>query len=161
MKAKQILLTLLLAMSASGLWAEGNGEQTLVVWLKNGSQVRYLLSDEPKTTFEDGVLYLNTNKVSISYHLSNVLRYTFEGDMPSVGIDQLRPGEVLVSQSDNAVTFKGLADGTPVQVYSVDGKLLGTQTARKGAVTEVSLAAMPTGTYILKVKDQTIKFYKK
>lgn len=160
MKTRKILMTLLLAASATGAWAQDDAEQTLVVWLKDGSQVRYLLADEPKTTFEDGVLYLNTNKVSISYLLQNVLRYTFEG-IPSVGIGQLRPGEVQVYQTEEAVNFKGLSDGTPVYVYSTDGKLLGTQTARKGETTEVSLNGLPAGTYILKVKDQTLKFYKK
>lgn len=156
---KRFLFTLLLLALTAGAWADT--QQTLVVWLKNGSQVRYLLSDEPKTTFENGVLHLKTNKVSVSYQLQNVLRYTYEGDWLTDGIDQPRPGEVLVSQTENAVTFKGLADGTPVQVYSVDGVLLSTQTARKGITTEVSLAAMPAGTYILKVKEQTLKFHKK
>ena len=158
---KKLLTLFLLTATTVGMWAQGSSEQTLVVWLKDGTQVRYLLSDEPKTTFDNGALFLNTSKVSISYPIENVLRYTYEGDMPSVGIDQLKPGEVRVYQSEDAVTFKGLKDGTPISVYSLDGKLLSTHTARQGAATDIPLTALPAGTYILKVKDQTIKFHKK
>ena len=59
------------------------------------------------------------------------------------------------------MTFDGLADGTEVCLYAIDGKLLHTQTARSSQQTVVSLIGYPAGTYIVKVGDATYKFMKR
>lgn len=159
MKTK-ILTMLMLLSFASASWAQ-SATQQLVVWLKDGSKVHYQLSDEPKTTFENGALFLSTNSVSVSYPIENLLYYTYEGDMVPLGVDHLQPGEVRVSQGDDAMSFRGLRAGTPISVYSIDGKLLSTQKSGHDTVTNVSFVSLPAGTYIIKVNNQTIKFRKK
>lgn len=169
MRMKRTLMAALASVMATAAYARScppciadDSEQKLVIWLKDGTQVRHLLSDEPQTTFDNGALYLNTNRVSISYPIENVLRYTYEGDMDRpTAIDQLKPGEVRVYQKEDIVTFQGLKDGTPIDVYAIDGKLLGSYTAREDATTDILLTDLPAGTYIVKVKDQNIKFHKK
>ena len=135
--------------------------QQLVVWLKNGQKIRHDLADKPETRFNAGYLMLATSKVSVSYPLTDVLRYTFEGNIPVVSVPSVKPGEIRVSQNDNAMLFDGLPDGTSVEVFTLDGKKLSAQTARKGQKTLVSLQRQPAGTYLVKVGDATYKFVKR
>lgn len=161
MKTKRLCMTMLFLAATMMSMAQDNSAQTLVVWLADGTKVRHLLTDEPKTTFQNGALYLSTIRMSISYPLERVLRYTYEGNYNPVGISQLRSGEVRMWQTDDAVKFEGLEPGTPVEVYGSDGVLQNRQTAQSGIATVASLTGLPAGVYIIKIKDQTIKFLKK
>ena len=161
MRQKMIALTLMMALTATVSWAQGAVTQQLVVWLKNGQKVVHALADKPETRFNAGYLMLSTSHVSVSYPLTDVLRYTYEGNIPVVGVPTLKPGEMRVQQNDNAMAFDGLEDGTCVEVFSLDGKKLATQTARSGLKTIVSLQRHPAGTYLVKVGDATYKFVKR
>lgn len=158
MKIKLTLMTLLLTMTV-GLWAQ-NTTQRLVVWQKNGEKVYFNLAEEPKTTFEDGKLVIKTTKTTVYYHLENVLRYTYEGEIPNVDGMKLKPGEIRFFQGKDKMAFDGLPNGQDISVYSLDGKLLKTQTSHSGQQAVISLASYPTGTYIVKVGDATYKFQK-
>ncbi len=157
---KKIFLMMALVLLPSMAVAD-DATQQLVVWLKNGQKIRHDLADKPETRFFAGYLMLSTSKVSVSYPLTDVLRYTFEGDIPVVNVPSVRPGEIRVSQNDNAMLFDGLPDGTSVEVFSLDGKKLATQTAHAGQQTLVSLQRHTAGTYIVKVGDATYKFVKR
>ena len=159
MKKVLFLFAILLAMPVV---ANAQTEtQRLVVWLKSGQKVYHDLSDEPETTFSDGRLWLKTDKVSVSYPLTDVLRYSFEGKLGPSSITTIRPGELSFSQGDDMIKFEGLDVGTRLELYSVDGKKLGVQQARAGEPSIVSLKNMPTGTYIIKAGEATYKFQKR
>ena len=158
MKMKLTVMTLLLTMTI-GLWAQ-NTTQRLVVWQKNGEKVYFDLAEEPKTTFEDGKLVIKTTKTTVYYHLENVLRYTYEGEIPNVDGMKLKPGEIRFFQGKDKMAFDGLPNGQNISVYSLDGKLLKTQTSHSGQQTVISLTSYPTGTYIVKVGDATYEFQK-
>ena len=159
MKKALFLFAILLAMPL--LANAQNNTKQLVVWLVNGQKVYHDLSDEPETSFSDGRLWLETNKVSVSYPLTDVLRYTFEGKLGPTSITTIRPGELSFSQGDDMMKFDGLAEGTRLELYSVDGKLLGVQQTHEGESSIVSLKGMPSGTYIVKVGEATYKIQKR
>ena len=161
MKLKYLILAFLLTFGAPALMAEDEGSQQLVVWLKNGQKIRHDLADKPETRFNAGYLMLSTSKVSVSYPLTDVLRYTFEGNIPVVSVPSVKPGEIRVMQNDNAMAFEGLPDGTRLEVFTLDGKKLQTLTARNGQRTLVSLQGQPAGTYLVKVGETTYKFMKR
>ena len=104
---------------------------------------------------------MKTDKVTVSYPLDKVLRYTYEGEFPKVGIQPVRSGEVRFSQGANEMRFDGLPAGTPLELYSPDGRLLAVQTAAEGQPAVISLKGRPTGTYIVKAGDASYKFLKK
>ena len=159
MKKFLILLAAMLSLTATR--AMGDGPQRLVVWLTDGTKVTHDLSDQPETTFQGGALFLKTEKVSVSYPLEKVLRYTYEGSFPDVGVQPIKSGEVRVSQGNDGMRFDGLPAGTPLELYSPDGKLLSMQHAAEGQSSVVSLAGMPTGIYIIKAGEASYKFLKK
>ena len=136
--------------------------QRLVVWQKSGGKVYFDLTDEPETTFEEGRLVIKTSKTTISYPLTDVLRYTYEGGtITDVGEAATRPGEVRYMQNENAMAFEGLPAGTTLEVYSLDGVKVTTVKAVEGRRTTVSLANQPAGTYIIKAGDTSFKFMKR
>ena len=155
------VLTLAVVLSTSLTAAAQSGSQQLVVWLKNGQKVVHDLNDKPETRFNAGYLMLTTTTVSISYPLTDVLRYTYEGYIPVVGIPSLKPGVIRYQQGADEMRFDGLAAGTPLEVYTTDGKLVLKQKAASGQTAVISLKNQPAGLYVVKVNDATYKFMKK
>ena len=148
-----LLAALLLALAAQ---AQTSG-QTLVVWLTNGTRIVHDLADQPETTFQNGALFINSATVSVSYPLEQVARYTYEGEFPAVGIQPVNAGEVRVTQGKDAMRFDGLPDGTRLELYAPDGRLLRSLKASKAQPAEVSLKGLPAGTYIVKVGEASYK----
>ena len=159
MKKRKILLLLLFVIPVLG-WAQ-NDTQRLVVWLKSGEKVYFDLTEEPRTTFEEGKLVITTSLTTVYYLLENVQRYTHEGAMTNIEVSTLRPGELVYMQNNDEMAFEGLPDGAVLDLYSTDGRKLNTTRANTGKRTVVSLAGFPTGTYILKCGDVTYKFVKR
>ena len=155
---KRLLFTLLLLAMTIGTWADT--QQRLIVWMKNGDKVYFNLVEEPETTFENGLLAIKTTKSTVYYQLENVLRYTYDGDITDVVGPKLRPNEIRFMQGTDQMAFDGLADGTQLEIYSLDGMKLGTMQAKGGIRTTVSFSDRPAGTYIVKVGDTTYKFLK-
>ena len=156
---KLTLLMLLLALSLTA-WAEDDSTQRLVVWQKSGEKVYFDLTEKPETTFEEGQLVIKTTKTTVYYLLQNVLRYTYEGTMTAIDGPKLKPGEVRFLQGTDQMAFDGLPDGLTLELYSLDGKKLSTQT-HGGERTVLSLAGYPAGTYVVKIGDATYKFLKR
>ena len=154
--------TLLLIMLCGTIFSQAqDSAQRLVVWQKSGAKVYFDLNEEPETTFEDGQLVIKTTKATASYPLESVLRYTYEGTTTAIEPARLRPGEIIYHQTRDQLSFDGLAAGTVLGVYTLDGRLIGTQTAYDGQTSVVSFASQPAGTYLVKVGDATYKFMKR
>ena len=162
MKARFTILSLLLTFAVTAMWAQDDTTQRLVVWLKGGEKVYHDLADKPETMFSEGMLWLKTDKVSVSYPLTDVLRYTFEG-VGTTGIvsPTMRPGEIRFLQGKDAVAFDGLSDGTLLEVYALDGRKVSSVKALGGQRAVISLANHPNGTYIVKMGDASFKFLKR
>lgn len=156
----RLTITILLLMLAMTIGAQ-NATQRLVVWQKSGEKVYFDLTEEPETTFEGTQLVIKTTKATAYYQLENVLRYTYEGTKTAIDGPRLRPGEIVFRQGADQMAFEGLSDGTRIDVYTLDGKLLKSQTARGSQQSVVSLASQPAGTYIVKVGNATYKFLKR
>ena len=136
--------------------------QRLVVWQKSGQKVYFDLNEEPETTFEDGNLVIRSSRTTVSYPLTSVLRYTYEGGtITDVGDVKMRPGEVRFLQNAEQMAFEGLQDGTILEVYTLDGVKIKTVKAQGGQRTVVSLADQAAGTYIVKAGEATYKFMKR
>lgn len=160
MKQKRLLLLTMVFLTCFFAKAQSPSQQ-LVVCLKAGEKVYFDLAQQPETTFEDGKLIITTDNSTVSYHLENVLRYTFEGDVTAISSPKIQPGQLRYSQGNDVMKFEGLPEGTRLELYSTDGKLLSVHEAQDGKATVIYFSGMPSGTYILKANDATIKFLKR
>ena len=156
---QKLLISLFALLTAVTAWADT--QQRLIVWQKNGQKVSFDLAEEPETTFENGKLVIKTTRTTVYYQLENILRYTYDGDITDVVGPKLRPNEIRFMQGKDQMAFDGLADGTVLEIYSLDGMKLGTMQAKGGERTTVSFSSRPAGTYIVKVGNASYKFLKK
>ena len=153
------LLLLMTFMMPLALWAESGGAR-LIVWQKSGAKVFYNLVDDPVTTFEGNLLVIKTNRETVSYQRSNVLRYTFD-NLGQTGIDlQGSDREVEMNRAENAVVFRGLKAGAVVSVYGAGGTLVSEHVADGSGPLTVSVNEQPSGVYVIKTGAETIKVIK-
>lgn len=142
-------------------FAMAQEQQLLVVWLKNGQKITHNLTDQPETRFSDGQLMLSTSRVSVSYPLTDVLRYTYEGASTHISAMKVRHGEIRVQQGNEEMQIEGLPEGTDIETYSTEGILLQTQQSVGGQPTHISLKGQPKGVYLIKIGEATYKFLKR
>lgn len=159
-KRRFVMLFAALLMAVVSVKAQDT-MQRLVVWQKSGEKVYFDLSEEPETTFEEGVLVIQTSTTLVRYPISDVMRYTYEGEMTAIKKPVVQPGEIVFRQGADELSFDGLPEGVKLEVFSIDGKPLLSETARQGKTTVISLANYPTGIYIVKLGETTYKFLKR
>ena len=135
--------------------------QRLVVQKKDGTKLYYDLHEEPVTTFANGQLVITTSKATAYYQLSEMARYTFEGAYDDIGKAAAAPNETIYRQTNDAMSFDGLPEGTLVELFSSEGVKLSSQSTAAGRTAEVSLADQPEGTYYVKIGDAQYKFEKR
>ena len=131
----------------------------LVVWQKSGKKVFFELAEEPHTTFEQGKLIISTLSMRTEYSQKDVLRYTFEGSETSISTPS--PTDTGFTQKGDDIYVHGIPSGTVVQLYNLNGILLKDHKADGQSPIHFSLANHPSGTYIVKVGDQALKFMKR
>ena len=148
---KPILAMLLLFICSSAAMS-----QTLVVWQKDGNSVRYSLDAMPITTFTTEELIITTNTKTITYPLSNILRYTYENVSTSIDGVTNQNG-ISISHNDNRIIVKGLKKGESASIYRVDGSLILSKTTDGTLDVVFPLDALNYSVYIVKAKGVNYK----
>lgn len=157
---KIILAFVLCTLSFCPLFSQDAPVQKLNVWKMDGTQIQFLLTDEPVTTFENGNLVITTNQGQFSYPLAQMSKYTHEGLPEGIDAPVVAPGTILIRQNNEMMLIDGLPDKANVAVYNVDGKLLFTQQATGGQSTSIVMSAYPAGNYIINAGGASFKFVK-
>ena len=157
---KNLLVFVFCTLSLFPLFSQDAPVQKLNVWKMDGTQIQFLLNDEPTTTFENGNLVITTNQGVFSYPLAQMSKYTHERLPEGIDVPTVAPGDILVRQNNEAMLIEGLPDNQLVEVYSADGKLILSQRAAAGQSTLLNLTTQPQGTYIVNVGQTSFKFVK-
>ena len=123
---RKLLTLFLLSAFAIAAWAQDHS-QRLVVWQKSGEKVYFDLAEEPKTTFNNGLLVIKTNTMETCYQLSNILRYTYEGY--ATGVSEVKKRSLTVAQSNDGMTLSNVPAGTVLRLFDAAGRLLDSQTS--------------------------------
>ena len=155
MKRLQLLLLMLLALPIGML---ADSQNTLVVKLKNGAETTFFLKDKPNVTFEGTDLKVVSNKETVTFALSDVLRFTYVKKDAS-GIDETVVDPTEVSYDGSVLVISQLKQGASVDIYSLDGKLVRQLKAYR-CTYRLSLSELPTGLYLVKADNITYKIMK-
>lgn len=134
-----IFLLALLPLAAS---SDGIKSHCMVVYLKSGDQVRFLVSEKPQITFENDVLRISSNTSTIDYIRSDVDEFYFEEI--ETGIE----------------TLEYVGDGV-VSIFDMSGQLITTLRGETPQVAKFLLNSFKPGLYIIKIGNQSIKYLKK
>lgn len=153
-----IISFLLSILFCVGSWAQS--AQHLVVWQKDGKKAYFDLTEEPRTTFENGLLVVSTNTFRTEYQRSNVLRYTFEGYFPDDIETPVGNSQGYRQDGDN-ISIYGMPEGTVVELFDTSGALLGRSTSNGSESINFTLAGRQKGVYLVKCGEQVLKFMKR
>ena len=158
---KKILLTFMLFSFAATMFA--NGKDVLSVLMKDGTSVYFLLAEKPYITFQNDEMKIVSDTDEALVKRTLVERFEFVNEIPA-GIEdvdeqdeQLRANFKL---DGDAVYITGLASGSKVVLYAMDGRVVTTSVAAADGCVTLSLNTLPSGIYIVKYNDTAIKFIK-
>lgn len=141
---RKIIIILLLMLCQTMAFAGGSA---LLITFNNGNTAEYVLSEQPKVSFDGNMMQIVTSDVSTSYVRSEVKNFSFVEAPAPTAID-------VVPQVHNTFEYRDATvrtSGSTVEVYSLDGRLIHSGTSI------VSLASEPSGVYVVKTGNQVIK----
>lgn len=153
---KRLTILLLVFATICGVKAD---DRLLKVWQTNGEVLSISLNDEPRTTYADGKLVINTKQSTITIPLKEVLRYTYTG-IPT-GIN--KPGgtiEASFSKDGETLTFMGLKPQTKIVLYNTSGQMLRHLVADGRNKIQISVSDLVPGIYVVKANGVTYKITK-
>lgn len=137
------------AMLLIGVSAVRAEEARLIITTKGGTVAEFLIADSPVITYQDNLLQVKGGDMEISVEADEVGSFDF---VPSEsGVDEIYVGGSQLS---------GLKPGTPVEVYTFDGKLAGTFKADDSQSVKINISELAPGYYIVRTPETSFKIKK-
>jgi hypothetical protein len=159
---KFMMLLGVLAVSSVSAWAQTTAS-CVVVEEADGTKTEYLLTTEPRITYVGNDVTLTSSEVTVKLDVADVKKvYLSERSINATGIQDVKASEsVIVDLTDGKLDLNGLKNGSPVAIYSVDGRQLYAGTASAAGTLSLPLGTLPGGMIIVKTTTQTFKIIKK
>lgn len=161
MRMNKKFFAIMAAVFLMGQAVQAEERNALVVHLKDGTSTTFLLDDEPRATFSDGVLKVVSSSLSMDFPREEVLRFTYVYS-DAKGTSMLPAENVKIILEDNQLRILGLDSDTEVFLFSLEGQLL--SEIRVGAIdgkVEFPFDAYSSGFYIIKIKGVSYKIVKR
>ena len=158
---KKILLTFMLFAFAATMFA--NEKNVLNIIMKDGISVYFLLAEKPYITFRNDEVKIVSDTDEALVKRTLVERFEFVDEIPTGIEDVEEQDEQLRAKfrlDGDAVYITGLASGSKVVLYAMDGRVVTTSVAAADGCVTLSLNTLPSGIYIVKYNDTAIKFIK-
>ena len=161
---KKLLFMLLLSLGTI-TGASADTVQKLVVTKADGSVVKFDFSDAPVVSFTSTDVEIKVGgEKAILFPLSDYAKFTFEeeGILPdevAEVVEEIRAEEFKIEGGN--IRAWGLEPGSPVTIYSLDGKPVASGRADSNGDFSFSLSGANAGIYIVKTSKTTFKFLKK
>ena len=149
-KAATILVMTLLSLC---LHAQ-DGAQLLIVY-KDGSETLLSLSARPVVSFEGDTMVVESEEAHLSMPIDDV------GFYKVVDPEGIRESLVVPAFTAGHVVFTGLPKGTKAIVFTIDGKVAGSQRADDLGQVDVDMGRFAKGTYLVKAGMHSIKVTRK
>lgn len=127
----------------------------LRLYTRNGKIIDFNLSQHPITTFLDDMMLVKSGEFTASYPLDDLVKYTYIQDSSE---DVLPTGDnISVGYEEGNIVISGLQEGTPVEIYTINGWLIDKFVADGRNTIGVSMKGRQPGLYIVKVGCITVK----
>ena len=127
----------------------------IVVHFSDDSYVIFPIKENPKITFDEGVVQISTER----FQLSNVKKYTLER-AENVGVEGvLSDGKLSFSRDGSVISLS--PNGKVVKLFSVSGIEIPVKIKDTGnGKVAIDLGAYSSGVYMLTVGNESIKITK-
>ncbi len=133
-------------------------DSSVVIYAKDGTRTTYSLSVHPRVFFDSHHVLLKTDDVQIKYPIVQMRKIVFEE--PS-SLNLLSKSQISYNIHGNKIIVEGLTAGNRVMIYNTSGYLCASFIAGSDGRLDISLDALPTNIYIVKIGDNIIKMQKK
>ena len=146
-----VLAWLLLCCVPISMFAEQR--KYLNIHLKSGSNVYFLLTENPKITIDKGILTVSTER----FQLSNISKYTLDVNATDIVLPEGM--EKMTYSLEGKVAYVATSKANEeVTLYSLDGKELPTHILSKDrSGLTIDLSKYQTGVYLLRIGSETLQ----
>lgn len=167
-----------LAFSCLSLTALASSGAALYVQLRNGITDKFVLVEKPVVTFDGQHVSIKSSVMTVdsAYVYADVEKFYFdvvqddyigpEPPGPGDAIDDLqKDGKEKVgfefAYDGRYAQIKGLAAKEQVAVFSIDGKRMQPKTVVSPSAVTISMFELPSGVYIIRTANRSIKIIRK
>lgn len=132
--------------------------QILVLWHADGTATDVNLISEPKVTFTDNTLQIESDILDMEYPAEEIVRFTFKFE--GTDIDTPKGGADYLLQ-DGRLVFHHIPATESIAIYRPDGIRIPVRLTIEGNDAVLQLSLIPQGTYIISVNGKTSKIIRK
>ena len=164
MRKKTMMLFFALAVSSVSAWAQTTTASCVVVEETNGNKTEFLLATEPRITYDGDVVTLECTEDNLVLDAAEVKKVYLSQTTLSgaTAIQQVEATKsVLFDLTDGNLSVNGLETGSPVALYTADGRQIYAGTANAAGSLSLPLGSFQGGMIIVKTAKQTFKIIKK
>lgn len=158
---KRLLLNIVLLAVAVSAYC--SGDTLLMLQLRNGSKVSYIVSEKLKVEFKGGKMVLTSSQLETAYDIPAVLKYSFLSDANiEDGVEQVTAqSDIKIKYvSDDVVEITGIAPAQRVRVYTTNGIEQSPDICRTDSTATIMLGNMPAGVLLITVSNTDIPAFK-
>lgn len=161
---RKILLSLLLALTATAMVQAQNEYSTLVVETRSGTTLEVSLREKPQVQVTDKEFVITCGSEVTGYVHDEVRKFYFKPYDPKTGIEApVAANTIRIAWLDESkVTISGISEAGKVRLYTLDGRSVAADASASKEVITVSLDGLAPDTYILNIDNkQSFKLLKR
>ena len=133
-----------------------------ILYFRDGEKVSFLLEHNPRVVSGEGIVTVVDEDFSVEYKHSEIHRYVIGTDDAYTSIGEVAgKSEGIISNQPGTIMLSGFKSHVPVIISDINGTImLKSETDAEGML-GISTASYPSGIYIVKINNQTLKFIKR
>ena len=150
---KRLLLSIVLFGSA--MFVSAIELNALILHMKSGKQVTCFLKEQPKVSFVENDLIINTDFGETCYQVGDIVKFTYSYVDPN-HIDDILASNICFNFDGQTLSAKNLEPSSNVSIFSIDGILL--RSAKVADNGEISVDIPLTLGSVIIVKTSELNF---
>lgn len=150
---KRLLFSIVLFGSA--MFVSAIELNALILHMKSGKQVTCFLKEQPKVSFVENDLIINTDFGETCYQVGDIVKFTYSYVDPN-HIDDILASNICFNFDGQTLSAKNLEPSSNVSIFSIDGILL--RSAKVADNGEISVDIPLTSGSVIIVKTSELNF---
>lgn len=150
---KRLLLSIVLFGSA--MFVSAIELNALILHMKSGKQVTCFLKEQPKVSFVENDLIINTDFGETCYQVGDIVKFTYSYVDPN-HIDDILASNICFNFDGQTLSAKNLEPSSNVSIFSIDGILL--RSAKVADNGEITVDIPLTSGSVIIVKTSELNF---
>lgn len=150
---KRLLLSIVLFGSA--MFVSAIELNALILHMKSGKQVTCFLKEQPKVSFVENDLIINTDFGETCYQVGDIVKFTYSY-VDQNHIDDILASNICFNFDGQTLSAKNLEPSSNVSIFSIDGILL--RSAKVADNGEITVDIPLTSGSVIIVKTSELNF---